>query len=277
MIPQPDELSVAGITLRGVASGGIKTCLMVPELKLMFDVAPSVPGQQKYSRILVSHGHHDHLGGLPYLCSQRKMGGAKTPDVHMPIEAVAPMRQVLAGWQAIEDYEIPVRLHGHEPGDSVELGHTMQARCVRSEHRIPSLCWTVRRAVKRLKKEYAALSGLEIGALRQAGTQIHDAVQTDVIAVTGDTQIELVDREPWLWDVDVLVHEVTGWDQRRTVEDVRRWGHTHVDEVIARVERFTGRALVLVHRSARHSRSEAERVVAERFPASVAKRVHVFG
>ena len=35
-----DELRVHGLTLRGVASGGIQTCLMVPELGLMFDVAP---------------------------------------------------------------------------------------------------------------------------------------------------------------------------------------------------------------------------------------------
>ena len=42
--PAIDELAVAGITLRGVSVGGWATCLMVPELGLMFDVAPAVFG-----------------------------------------------------------------------------------------------------------------------------------------------------------------------------------------------------------------------------------------
>ena len=75
----------------------------------------------------------------------------------------------------------------------------------------------------------------------------------------------------------VLVHEVTAWDQRRGVEDTRAWGHTHVDEVIARAEQFEGEALVLVHRSPRHSRSQIEEILATRFPASVRSKVHVFG
>ena len=57
----------------------------------------------------------------------------------------------------------------------------------------------------------------------------------------------------------------------------RKWGHTHRAELVARAESFTGEALVLVHRSMRHSRSEAEAIVARRFPAAMRGRVHVFG
>ena len=65
--------------------------------------------------------------------------------------------------------------------------------------------------------------------------------------------------------------------ERRDVEVTRRWGHTHLDEVVARAEQFTGEALVLVHRSMRHTRSEAEALVQRRFPAAMRDRVHVFG
>ncbi|MEM6995842.1 MAG: MBL fold metallo-hydrolase [Myxococcota bacterium] len=277
MTPEADELTVGGLTLRGVACGGVQTCLMVPELRLMFDIAPGVAGHGKFHRILVSHGHHDHLGGLPYLASQRRMTGGKTPVVHAPAELIAPFGRVLDAWQEIEGHELTLELHGHHPGDTVSLGPKMTARCVRSVHRIPSLCWVVRRTVHRLDERFAALPGPELAKLREAGERITRPHQSDAIAVSGDTQIDMIDREPWLWDVDVLVHEVTGWDDRRSVEQVRKWGHTHVDEMIERAERFTGKALVLVHRSARHSRRSAERVVAERFPASVRDRVHIFG
>ena len=75
----------------------------------------------------------------------------------------------------------------------------------------------------------------------------------------------------------VLVHEVTAWDDRRSVEEIRKWGHTHVEEMIPMAERFEGEALVLVHRSLRHSAQQAREIVAARFPASVKDRVHVFG
>jgi ribonuclease Z len=47
--------------------------------------------------------------------------------------------------------------------------------------------------------------------------------------------------------------------------------------LIERAEQFTGEALVLVHRSMRHTRSEAETLVQRRFPAAMRDRVHVFG
>ena len=97
-----DELRVGGLTLRGITVGGIQTCLMVPELKVMFDVGGRVRGQLKHSTILVSHGHQDHLGGLPYLVSQRHLMGLGPPDVHLPREAYEPMCRIFAAWAEIE-------------------------------------------------------------------------------------------------------------------------------------------------------------------------------
>jgi len=271
-----DELTVQGLTLRGVASGGIRTCLMVPELGLMFDAGPCVSGQMRYDTILVSHGHQDHLGGLPYLVSQRHMMSGGSPQVHLPQEALGPLERIFEAWREIEGFSLPVHLHGHAPGDEVAIRKGV-ARCVRSVHRVPSLAWIVERHTQRLRPELAGVPGPELAARRKAGEDITIPHVTPLLAVTGDTQIELFDREPQLRACTVLVHEVTGWDDRRGVEEVRRWGHTHVDEMIERAEQFEGEALVLVHRSPRHTRREAEQVVRERFPASVRDKVHVFG
>ncbi|MEM7153398.1 MAG: MBL fold metallo-hydrolase [Myxococcota bacterium] len=271
-----DELKVAGLTLRGVALGGVRTCLMVPELGLMFDAAPMVPGQMRFDTILVSHGHQDHLGGLPYMVSQRHMVRGGAPAVHVPEEILDPLQRIFAAWEEIEDFDIEVDLHGHAPGSTVPLrqGH---ARCLRSVHRVPSLAWMFERRSERLLESLKGLPGEELGARRRRGETITETHIEPLICVTGDTQIELFDREPDLRRCRVLVHEVTGWDERRTPEQVRQWGHTHVEEMIERAEQFEGEALVLVHRSARHTKADAERIVQERFPASVRDKVHVFG
>jgi ribonuclease Z len=272
-----DELSVAGLTLRGVTRGGIRTCVMVPELDLMFDVGGPVRGQLKFGRILVSHGHQDHLGELPYLVSQRQLAGLQPPVVHVPREVEAPLRRIFQAWGEIEGFELVIDLIPHDPGDVVDLGRGLSATCVRSIHRVPSLAWIVTRTGQRLKPEYAGLAGPEIAELRQKGVAVTAMQSVDLLCITGDTQIELFHNEPRVRGCRVLVHEVTAWDARRTVEETRAWGHTHVDELIECAEQFQGDALVVVHRSPRHTRGEAEDVVRARFPASIRDKVHVFG
>ena len=272
-----DTLQVGGLTLTGVARGGIGTSLRVAELGVMFDVGVPVSGQLKSARILVSHGHQDHLGGLPYLLSQRHMMQQAPSDVHVPVEILDPLQRIFAAWSEIEEFEMETRLHGQSPGDVVQVRKGIEAVAMRSVHRVPSLAWAVRRSTMRLSAEFADRTGEQIQALRAQGKTVTEAHVEAVLCVTGDTKIELFDREPLVRQATVLVHEVTSWDDRRGVEETRQWGHTHVDEVIERAERFEGEALVLVHRSARHSKAQAERVVAQRFPASVRDRVHVFG
>jgi ribonuclease Z len=272
-----DELRVGGLTLKGVTRGGIQTCVFVPELGVMFDVGGRIPGQLKWGTILVTHGHQDHLGGLPYLVSQRALAGLAPPNVHMPIEALDPLRRIMEAWSEIEGFALQVHLHGHSPGDRVELEKGRVAIALRTEHRVPSLAWVIERTSWRLKAEHVGKEAAELEALRHGGVRITEQWVAPVLCVTGDTQIELFDREPLVRQCKVLVHEVTSWDHRRGVDDTRRWGHTHVDEMIERAEQFEGDALVLVHRSPRHTRAEAEQVVRERFPASTRDRVHVFG
>jgi ribonuclease Z len=273
----PSELSVAGLTLRGVTVGGICTCLMCPELGVMFDVGPRVAGQLKYDTILVSHGHQDHLGGLPYLVSQRHMMKGTAASVHVPAEIEAPLSRIFAAWAQIEDFSLEVNLRGHHPGDRVQFGKGLSALAVRSVHRVPSLAWIVERTSYRLREAYADHDGPQLAALRKEGVRITEPHTEPVLCVTGDTQIELFVDNPIVRQCKVLVHEVTGWDDRRSVAEVRKWGHTHVDEMIEQAERFEGEALVLVHRSPRHTRGQAERVVAQRFPAGIRERVHDFG
>lgn len=272
-----DTLKVGGLTLTGVTRGGIATSLRVPELGLLFDVGVPMAGQLRHGRILVSHGHQDHLGGLPYLLSQRHLAQQKPADVHVPAEIVDPLGRIFDAWAEIEDFRMELRLHGTQPGDVVPVRKGLEAVALRSVHRVPSLAWVIRRVTRRLKAEFTDRAPEEIQTLRREGADITEEHVEPVLCVTGDTKIELFDREPLVRKAKVLVHEVTSWDDRRDVEHTRRWGHTHVDEILERLEQFEGDALVLVHRSARHSRAQAEQVVAERFPSSVRDKVHVFG
>lgn len=276
MSDEVSELAVGGLTLRGIAKGGVETCLMVPELGVMFDVGRCPPGALRYARVLASHGHADHLAGIHYHASQRQLMRQPAPIVHVPIEIEAPLKRIFAAWSEIEGFELPIDIRGVSPGDRFEVGKGLIATALRSVHRVPSLAYVVSRVTKRLDEPYRDLSEDEIRRLKLAGADLFVEHEAPLLCVTGDTRIELFRDESLLRRTKVLVHEVTSWDDRRGVDETRMWGHTHVDEMIEFAEAFEGDALVLVHRSMRHSLRDARDVVARRFPPHLRDKVHVF-
>lgn len=268
---------MSGLKLVGITQGGVETCVRVPSLKLMFDIGLCPAYALSANRLLVSHGHADHLGGLHYYISQRGMRNLPPPVIHLPVEIVEPIERILAGWSAIEGFDYRYDLRPAAPGDRVAVGRDLSAIAIRTHHRVPSLAWLIERRVRKLKPEYVGESSETIQRVRASGVAVADDVEVPLLCVTGDTTIDtFLESEP-MRRCKVLVHECTSWTDARGVADTRRWGHTHVDELIEHAEKFEGEALVLVHRSLRHTRAQAERIARERFPASVRDKVHVFG
>lgn len=252
-----DACEVAGIPLEGLATGGEATSIRVPSWGLIFDIGVCVPQTiaHRYHSLLISHGHCDHAAAFIYLLGQRGMKKLEPIDVYLPVELVQPFKRLIEVWQDIEGYERHANFFPVHPGQTFSLRTGQQVTALQTVHRVPSLAYVV--GVKKARP----------------GEPFEPQ-----LCVTGDTKIEFVMQHELARQAKVMVHEVTAWDQKRSVEQTRERGHTHVQEIIDRAELFSQhRKLVLVHRSPRHSRRFAQSVVDEQFPEELREKTVIFG
>jgi ribonuclease Z len=270
------ELEAGPYHVRGISVGGVYTSLQVPELDVLLDAGIPIRSFAATDRIFLSHTHADHAGALPALLGIRGLIGKKRPKLFFPAELEPELREALRALEKLHHASMEIDAHPLSPGDEVPLGHGLAVRAFRTRHSIGSLGYQFLRRVQKLKPEFAHLPGPEIGRRRVAGEPLFDTVEQRELAYATDTRVEVLDENPSLFDTRVLVIECTYVDERRTVENAREYCHLHLDELLARAERFRNEQLVLMHFSQLYSPAEVREVVLRRLPPSLLGRVQVF-
>lgn len=267
------SLKLAGIDIEAVSVGGLETCIEVPSWSLCFDIGRCPSSAVRRKRVLVTHAHMDHAGGLAYHAATRDLLGMPRPTYYVPRENHADFLALMDVWRRLDRSDLPCDLVAVGPGERVQLDEVRAFVPFRSPHRVHCQGYALLRKRPRL---LAALQGLpsdEIRARRLAGEAVSEDVEVTEVAFTGDALIEVVEREPLVRTAKLLVMEVTFLDERVPVEASRSKGHIHLDEVIARAELFQNEHLLFTHFSARYGRGEILDILARRLPPSLRGRV----
>ena len=82
-------LKLVGIHLEASSIGGLETCIEVPDWGLCFDIGRCPPTAVRRQRVLFTHAHMDHLGGIAMHCATRELMALPTPIYHVPRENAA--------------------------------------------------------------------------------------------------------------------------------------------------------------------------------------------
>jgi ribonuclease Z len=153
-------------------------------------------------------------------------------------------------------------VRGVAPGDRVQLSRRYTVHAFDVAHRIASRGYTVVESRQKLRPAYAGLTGKELHEAKLRGETVADVTEVPVFTYVGDSTIETLRRHPELGKSEVLFLEVThlpGTDP----EVSARYGHTHLDELIALArespETLASPHIVLKHFSTRYSRREIRR------------------
>ncbi|MDG3005824.1 MBL fold metallo-hydrolase [Paludisphaera sp. Pla2] len=270
------SMSHRGLTVEGYSRAAVQTYWRVPELKLGFDLGVQPWSFMTTPNWFVSHAHLDHIAALPVLVARRRMMKMEPPTIYLPTEAVEGVNQLLRAFQRLDRGRMPVKLVGVEPGDEIALSRELVVKAFATRHTIPSLGFLVWERRKKLKPEYHDLSGEQIRDLRLSGVEVSSEIRIPKVAYMGDTAPAGLDANPDVYRAQILILEMTFVAPNERAAIIHKFGHTHLDDLIARADRFENEVIVASHFSTRLHPDHIQRIVDRRLPESLRSRLKVW-
>jgi ribonuclease BN (tRNA processing enzyme) len=210
------------------------------------------------STLVLSHGHLDHLGALGYWLSQRFLMrmGPGTLIVPEPIRGeVEQLVALLARLEGGRPYD--VRLEVAREGLVHRLRGDVDLEFFRTDHWVETLGVVLGWRRRHLRPELVGLDREEIVRRRQGGEEVTVAERLCLFAYAADTGPGALDRRPDLLAAEVLLLECSFFSPADRAR-AERYGHLHLDDLVALSDRLTCRHLVLLHGSRRERLRDIE-------------------
>jgi ribonuclease Z len=267
-----------GLTIEGYSRAAVQSYWRVPELKLGFDLGAQPWSFMATPNWFVSHSHLDHLAALPVYVARRRMMKMEPPTIYLPATAVEGVEMLLRAFQRLDRGRLPAKLVGLVPGQEVELSRELVVSTFETRHTIPSLGFLVWERRKKLKAEFEHLIGDDnaIRDLRLSGVEVSAEVRLPKVAYLGDTAPPGLDLYPDLFRAEVLILEMTFVAPGERAALIHKFGHTHLDDIIARADRFENEVIIASHFSTRLHPDQIQRIVEKRLPESLRGRLKVW-
>jgi len=268
-----ERLELDGKEIRARSIGGLETCIWLPRWRLAFDIGRCPLPVVDCRTLLFTHAHMDHLGGIAYHTATRSLRKLPPPSYVVPPHCVEDLGRLFTAWRALDRSDMPHTLVPLGPGEEHVLDNGLIVRPFRSPHSAPCQGYGIWSKRAKLKPEFQGREGRELAELKRQGETIADPVETPELVFTGDTLIEVVEREEVVRRARVLVLECTFVDDKVSVAEARSKGHVHLDELAERAELFQNEAILLTHFSARHQAHEILRALDQKLPPALRARV----
>jgi ribonuclease Z len=270
------SLQHKGLTVEGYSRAAVQTYWRVPELKVGFDIGAQPWSFMTTPNWFVSHSHLDHIAALPVLVARRRMMKMEPPTIYLPAEAVDGVNLLLRAVQRLDRGRMPVELVGLKPDDEVELSRELVVKAFATRHTIPSLGFLVWERRKKLKPEYHELTGEQIRDLRLSGVEVSSEIRLPKVAYLGDTAPQGLDSFPEIYRAEILILEMTFVAPNERPALIHKFGHTHLDDLLARAERFENEVIIASHFSTRLHPDQIQRIIDRRLPDSLRNRLKVW-
>ncbi len=261
-----------GLTIEGYSRAAVQSYWRVPELKLGFDLGGSPWSFMGTPTIFVTHAHLDHLAAIPVFVARRRMMKMEPPTIYLPAEVVENVQRMLHAWQRLDRGRMLCEIVGVKPGDEIDLSREHIVTAFATRHTVPSVGYVVWDRRRKLKAEYLGLPGEKIRDLRLAGEDVTHEVRHPLVCYVGDSAPAGLDGYPPVYEAQVLITEMTFFRPEHRKEKIHKYGHTHLDDLIERADRFQNELIIATHFSTRYQDQEIRRAIDQRLPAGLRER-----
>ncbi len=259
--------------VQGISVAGEQTVVQIPELDISFDIGlcPRIALSSNY--IALSHGHMDHVAGLPYYFSQRMFQriGPGTCVCHPAL--AEPLRAMMLSWTGLEGQRTQFEIIPLQPDEQIEIKNNIFLRGIEVSHAVGAMGYAVVERRSKLKTEYFYLPQDRLRALKSSGVEITRTLEIPLVAYTGDTELG-----PYLFrdefaNAKIVVCECTFFEPDHKTR-ARVGKHLHVTDLIKLLGVWQADAVILVHLSRRTNLADARELLVSVIGEEQAERVH---
>ena len=267
-------LCVPPYRIQGVSVAGEQTVIHIPELDLVFDIGLCPRPALSASVVAITHGHMDHVAGLPYYFSQRyfqKMG-VGTCVCHE--EIASAIQGMMGGWVDLERQNTPHNIVPLAPNGEYEIKPNIMLKGIEADHGVPALSYAVLEYRKKLLEEFRDLPQSKLRDIKLSGTEITQTLQLPIVAFTGDTMMgDHLCRQEFV-RAPVVISECTFFEEEhRGRASVGK--HLHIDDIAELLTIWSAKDVVLVHMSRRTTIEQARAAIAKKVRPSDLSRIHI--
>ncbi len=268
------SLEAAGIPIEGVSIAGHESFYKLPGFHTLLEFGRAPEDVVGFPTVCVSHGHLDHMAGFAHFASRRRLQRLPSARVFVPAEAAADAAQWLGACERLERIEYEIDVVPVSPGDRVRLRNDLELTILPGRHRVPTVGYLFSEVRHKLLPELSGKDGREIAAMRESGAPVTRREEIPLLAYPGDCGAEIFDACPELFGARVLLLECS-FLLPEDRDRAREYAHIHLDDILARADRFENEAVVLTHFSQRYGPDEI-RAALRAIPEPLASRILPF-
>jgi ribonuclease Z len=240
-----DDLDIIGYSIAGE-----ETVVAIPQLDVCFDIGKAPDQIIPINNVLLTHGHMDHSAGIAYYLSHRNFCDLPAGNIYAPEALIGPMRQIIDGWVRLDGNQIPANLVGVKPGDEYKIKPNLFVRVFPTKHGRASVGFCVIEKRKKIKSEYAQLTGPQIVELKKQGVQIDYPLEIPIVTYFGDTQYVDFSQLQYIVDSKILIAECTFYIDEHADRAIAG-KHMHISEFGKLIETLNNQHIVITHTTQR--------------------------
>jgi ribonuclease Z len=267
-----NELSLADLNIIGYSVAGEETVVAVPALDVCFDVGKAPDQIISINHILLTHGHMDHAAGIAYYLSHRNFDGQAPGTVLAPEILLPPIKQIMDAWGRLDGNRIPGQLVGMEPGDEYTIKPNLMARAFPTPHCRGSLGYCVLEKRKKLKPEFARLTGPQIVELKRQGIAIEDPLEIPLVTYLGDTPYADFAKLDYVANSKILIAECTFYETDH-LERAQAGRHMHVRDFARLAGELNNEYIVVMHTTQRTGFGQIKELLRRHVPSAIHEKI----